>query len=65
LKITKLNGKGKQEEPKKNNAKRNFTITSMLHNDPIVPLSEVLEKLPLLPWEIFTADMSRCDNEGA
>jgi len=29
-------------------------------------LSEVLEKLPQpLPWEIVTADVAHCDNEGA
>lgn len=38
----------------------------MLHNDPIVPPSEVLEKLSLpLRWEIVTANMFPYDNEGA
>jgi len=38
----------------------------MLPNDPEVLVAEVLKKLllPLL-WEIVTAGMSRCDNEGA
>ena len=32
----------------------------------MVQLSGVLGKLPQpLPWEIVTADMSRCGNEGA
>ena len=60
-----------EEKPKKNNAEGNLTLTSVLNNDPMVPLSEVplsevLGKLPLpLPWEIVAAYMSRCDNEAA
>jgi len=50
----------------KNNAEGSPTISSLLPNDPVVPLAEVVEELPLpLPWEIVTAGMSRCDNEGA
>ena len=55
-----------QRKPKKNNAKRNQTITSMHYRDSIVLVSGVLGKLRLpLPWEIVTADICQCDNEGA
>ena len=38
----------------------------MPSSDPVVLLLVVFEMLPQpLPWEIVTADMSRCGNEGA
>ena len=56
--------KGK-EKPKKGGARGNPTKTSMPCGDSVSSLQEVLEKFPQpLPWEIATADMSRCDNEG-
>ena len=57
--------KSKRKSHKKN-AKGNPTITSMPCVDSVISLPEVLGKLPQpLPWEIVTADMSRCGNEGA
>lgn len=38
----------------------------MRYGDSVVPILGVLGKLQLsLPWEIVTADISQCDNEGA
>ena len=50
----------------KNNAKENSPISSLLPNDPVVPLAEVVEEFQLpLPWETGTAGISRFDREGA
>ena len=55
-----------KEKPKKKNAQGKPTITPMPSSDPVIQPSVVLEMLPQpLPWEIVTADMSRCGNEGA